>query len=541
MDDITRREFLKFMGYSATAAWATSCAHQSLELVKPVDAKVTSLALWPFTPIGPSTEDALQLADGFHYDVVLRWRQKLNARGEQFGFNNDYIAYLPFTPTNPHEGLMWVNHEYHDPYYCSGWRPGQTRGPAQFKIERKEVGGSIVHIRFERDKWMLVEGSKFNRRIDAFTQIPLISERPIMGHQKALGTFANCAGGVTPWGTVLSCEENYDNFVGEAVYSGNGERTLIETDGYLSWMKGVKLPPEHYGWVVEVNLKTGAAQKLCALGRFAHECATTLQANDGRTVVYMADDTENEHIYKFIARKSGSLEQGELFVADVTNGRWLPLNRAKDERLKKAFTDHTDMLIRTREAAKIVGATPMDRPEDIEVHPTSRDVLISLTGNKSAKDYYGSILKISEKNADPLSLEFTSSTFVAGGPENGFANPDNLVFDRKGNLWMCNDMSGTVMQKEPYERFGNNGLYYIAFSGPAAGRPVQVASAPRGAEFTGPCFAPDGKTLFLSVQHPGERVHLRPQMESHWPDGGDSTPAPCVVAIRGPAFEALLT
>lgn len=536
MNDISRREFLKFMGCSSAVILAASCATKV-----PLAPEVAVKPALPFSPIGPSKEDLLKLSDGFRYEILLRWRQKLNTKGELFGFNNDYLAYLPLNPANPDEGLMWVNHEYHDPYFVSDWRPGMPRTVAQFQKERKEVGGSIVHIRRdESDKrWQMVENSKFNRRLDGFTPIPLISDRAILGHKTAIGTLANCAGGVTPWGTILTCEENYDNFVGEAVYK-DGQRTIVDGDPYLTWNKGLKLPPEHYGWVVEVNLKTGEAKKLCAMGRFNHECATTTVAGDGRTVVYSADDTENEHLYKFIAKKPGSLEQGDLYVADTTNGKWLHLNRARDERLKKAFRDHTEMLIRTREAAKIVGATPLERPEDVEIDPATKAVFVALTGNKGAKSLYGSILKIEEKDANPLSLEFTSSTYSAGGPETGFSNPDNLVFDKKGNLWMTNDMSGTSMHKGPYDQFGNNGLFYIPLKGPEAGRAFQVASAPRGAEFTGPCFSPDGKTLFLSVQHPGERAHSRPQMQSHWPDGGESVPAPCVVAISGPALEALV-
>ncbi len=532
MNDLNRREFLKFMGCSAATVWAVSCVSKS-----PLVIEAPKPAL-PFAPIGPNREDILKLADGFRYDIVLRWRQKLNARGDLFGFNNDYVAYLPFSPTNPLEGWMWINHEYHDPYFVSDWRPGQPRTMAQVKKERKEVGGSICHVRFDEDRWQLVENSKFNRRLDAFTEIPLISDRPILGRKTAIGTLANCAGGVTPWGTILTCEENYDNFVGEAVYK-DGKREIVDGDGYLSWTKHVKLPPEHYGWVVEVNLKTGQAKKLTALGRFAHEGATTTLASDGRVVVYSGDDSENEHLYKFIAREPGSLEQGELYVADIKNGRWLPLSRAKDERLKRAFSDHTDMMIRAREAAKIVGATPLDRPEDIEIEPKSKAVIVALTGIKSTQSPFGSLLKIEEKNSDPLSLEFQASTFIPAGPQSGFANPDNLAFDKKGGLWMTTDMSGTSMHKEPYEQFGNNGLFYIPLHGPEAGRVFQVASAPRGAELTGPCFAPDGQTLFLSVQHPGERGALRPEMASHWPDGGDAVPAPSVVAIRGPALEAL--
>src|SRR5690606_9138788 len=141
----------------------------------------------------------------------------------------------------------------------------------------------------------------------------------------------------------------YDNFVGEAVFE-NGRRQVKMGSKYGSWLPFTKLPPEHYGWVVEVDLRTGKAKKLCALGRFAHECATCVQAPDGRTVVYSGDDTEGEHIYKFISLKPGSLEVGDLYVADTVNGRWIPLARRTDERLRKAFKDHTELLIRTREA-----------------------------------------------------------------------------------------------------------------------------------------------------------------------------------------------
>ena len=440
MSDITRREFINFMGISAAAAgtlpWLIQCASKA---VRPLGPPL------PFVPLKSSLEDALLLPEGFSYEVILRWRQQLNTKGELFGFNNDFIAYLPFKPSDPNDGLMWVNHEYHDPYYVSDWRPGTPRTDEQFRLERKAVGGSIVHMRKYEGRWQMVDNSKYNRRLDAYTPIPLISQRPILGHRTAVGTFANCAGGVTPWGTVLTCEENYDNFVGEAIYK-NGVRTWVDGDDYLSWAKGVKLPPEHYGWVVEVNLKTGHAKKLCALGRFAHECATCTVAPDGRVVVYSGDDAENEHLYKFISRKAGSLEEGSLYVADLKAGRWVHLSWRDDARLKKVFSDHTELLIRAREAAKIVGATPLDRPEDIEIDPVSGHIFVSLTSNKKRKNYFGSLLKIMEKNNNPLSLEFDSATFAAGGAETGFACPDNLVFDKKGNLWMTTDISGSALK-----------------------------------------------------------------------------------------------
>lgn len=525
-----RREFLLFMGYGVAAASALSqlpgCASSP-----PKDPL-------PFTPLKFSTKDDVVLADGFRYDILLRWKQLLNKQGDKFGYNNDFLAYVPLDRSQPLEGLLWVNHEYHDPYFNSGWRVGEKRTKKQVDIERKEVGGSIVHIKRGPERWEVVQNSKYNRRLDGFTKIPLIADRPIVGEKIATGTFANCAGGITPWGTVLTCEENYDNHVGEVQFI-NGKRVIVEGDKYLTWQQFWKPPPEHYGWVAEVDLRTGKAKKLTALGRFAHEAAAPITAADGRVVVYTGDDTENEHLYKFISKEPGSLEKGELFVADVPNGKWLSLDREKDPRLKAAFKDQTEVLIRTREAAKIIGATELDRPEDIEIHPATKAVFVALSLNSKRNNPFGSLLKLEEKNADPLSLEFTSSTFKAGGPGKGFSCPDNLEFDAKGNLWMCSDISGSKMGKAPYEEFGHNGLFYIPLSGPHAGGVYQVASAPAGAEFTGPRFTPDG-TLLLSVQHPGERMHTGRVKPSHWPDGADNDPSPCVIQISGPALQKLV-
>jgi secreted PhoX family phosphatase len=530
--DLTRRRFLKFMGRTAVLSGALKVLPNCAHIYGQSDRRSKS----PFSPLLPTTEDKLSLASGFRYDIVLRWRQKLNAAGDLFGFNNDYIAYIPLDKDHPFDGLLWVNHESHDPFLNSGWAPGKPRTQEQVNLERREVGGSIVHVRKVQGRWQMVPNSRYNRRLDAFTPIPFACERAIEGKISAIGTLANCAGGVTPWGSILSCEENYQNFVGEVSYA-DGRRLVTMVDEYLSWSNHVALPPEHYGWVVEVNPKTGEAKKLTALGRFCHECATTVVAQDGRCVVYSGDDTEQEHIYKFIGAKPGSLEKGSLYVADTVNGKWLLLDREKDPRLKMAFKDQTELLIRTREAAKIIGATPQDRPEDIEIDPITKHVFIALTNGLKKKNHFGSILKLVEKGNDPLSLEFKASTFMPGGAD--FACPDNMVFDPRGNLWMCTDISGKALYKEPYGRFGSNGLFYIPLSGPFAGAAYQVASAPAGAEFTGPCFAPDYKSLFLSVQHPGEGGDPT-RIISHWPDGGLAVPAPCVVEISGPTLNRLI-
>lgn len=527
MEEMTnsRREFLEFMGLSVAAATLESCAHQVNHL--------------PFESLAVFHGDELKLAKGFQYDVLVKWGEVLTTSGAKFGFNNDYIAYLPLDPARPLEGLMWVNHEYHDPVFCSGWKPGTPHTRAQMDIERREVGGSILHVKKDGTRWNLVANSKFNRRIDGTTEIPFAAPRKIFGATKAIGTLGGCAGGVTPWGTVLSCEENYHDFYGEAVFE-NGKRRVFVEEEYLAWTQFYPLPPEHYGWVVEVDLKTGHAKKLTAMGRFCHEGATTKLTSDGRCVVYMGDDAPDEHIYKFVSRRPGSLEHGDLYVADVAAGRWLLLNRERDARLKKEFTDQTDLLIYARRAAKILGATPMARPEDIEIDPRSGAVFVSLTNNPKHDDLYGSILKILEKNNDPLAMEFTTQSFLKGGPQSKVVCPDNLAFDVNANLWICTDVSGKhMLGKEEYKSYGQNSLFYVPVTGVDAGLAKRVAVAPPGAEFTGLCFAPDGQTLFLSVQHPGEPSRNETPL-SHWPDGGDKMPRPSVIALAGPAMTALL-
>ena len=485
-------------------------------------------------PITPDTRDEVVLTEGLDYELLVSWMDPINSSGAHFGFNNDYTAFFPIDG-NQYDGLLWVNHEEVLSAYYEFHRDPAEKSSKDIDREVLEVGGSIIRISKQGGHWRPVQDDRYNRRIDGRTRIPIISEQPIAGAREAVGTVGNCAGGVTPWQTVLSCEENFHFFYGDVSFD-KGER-LHTKQSHIGWERYLDHPPEHYGWVVEVNPFTGAAKKLTALGRFAHEGATVNKARDGRAVVYMGDDKKNECIYKFIAAEPGSLERGTLYAAATTKGRWLPLDVAADKRLKNAFDTQTELLVRTREAAKLVGATPQDRPEDIAIDPQSGAVLISLTKHKQRP--FGSILRLVEQDNDPTALEFVASSFLAGGQENGFACPDNLVFDPQGNLWVCTDISSDKLNKPPYEPFNNNGLFYIPMSGIHAGRPVQIASAPSGAELTGPTFSADGRTLFLSVQHPGENSTDSNALSSHWPDGGDARPRPGVICISGPLLDQL--
>lgn len=524
-----RREFLQFMGRSTVGLAGLSLASGVLSAC--TGPQLAPGVKLPFKPLRPSDKDDLVLAEGLSYHRFLSWGDTLNAKGDQFGTNCDYLAFIPLDPRDPTDGLLWVNHESLLPLFVSGWDGSTKRTKEQVIKEQKSVGGSIVRIRLNGEqKWELVANDPYNRRIDARTPIPLVAPRHIAGSKVAVGTMANCAGGITPWKTILTCEENYDDFYGEVSFDEKGRRKKTG-ESFFKWDEIYNYPPEHYGWVVEVDPFKGKAKKLTALGRMAHECATVVQLPDNRVVVYTGDDAENECLYKFISKKPNSLETGELFVADTVNGKWISLDIKKQPELRKKFKDQTEVLIRCREAAHMMGGTLLDRPEDIEIDPSTGHVLVTLTNNKPKGNFFGQIMKIVEKDNNFESMEFTASTFLAGGEKSGFACPDNLAFDRNGNLWMTSDISGKDMNKDKYKKFKNNGLFFIPMSGPNAGEVFQVASAPTDAEFTGPFFSPDGRTLFLSIQHPGERSKSLTELTSTWPLGGKEIPRSSVIAI----------
>lgn len=506
-----RRSFLQFLGASGVVlSWSPS------ELL----AKPTSL----LPHLRASTEDKLITLPGIDARILISWGDPINPK-QKFGFNNDFLA---FHELGRDQGILWVNHEYVNSIFASG----PERSKENIDLERLEVGGSLLEIKKSKGQWSVVKDSKYNRRIDATTEIPFAWDQPIAGSTFGIGTLAGCAGGKTPWGTVLSCEENYDMFYGDRNSKG-------QTSGsYQKWEKFYPYAPEHYGWVVEIKPETGEAKKLISLGRCAHECAAVTHAKSGKVVTYTGDDANDEHLYKFISSSNDSLERGKLYVANLEKGEWISLDINDQPVLKKAFKNQTAVQVYLREAAKLVGATPLARPEDIEFDPLTGDVLIALTNNKPKKNYYGSILRIKENGKDAGSLKFEHDTFLTGGPEAGFACPDNMVFDPKGNLWFTTDVSGREINKGPYEGIGNNALYVFLRSGAHAGKVIRVASAPNDAEFTGPCFSPDHKTLFLSVQHPGEESLSKDKPTSTWPNGG--MPKPSVVTLQGELLDKIV-
>ena len=364
-----------------------------------------------------------------------------------------------------------------------------------------------------------------------------------------LGTFNNCANGKTPWGTYLTCEENFHYyFVADPKHSRDAEterrwQRYKLGFSYYGWQQFDarfdldKEPNEanRFGWMVEFDPYNPQSipVKRTALGRFAHENVAHKIGRDGRLAFYSGDDSKFEYIYKFITRDAwdGSLgahhgrllDDGILYVArfeEDGSARWLPLLFGENGlTTENGFVDQADVLVHARAAADIVGATKMDRPEWITVHPHNDEVFVSLTNNSDRgqqdnvgkdaanprnQNLFGHIIKFSE--ADATATEFSWQVFVLAGEGEGeqFANPDGLNIDDRGVLWIQTDVSASVLNDGAFKQFGNN---QMLAADPATGEIRRFLTGPVGCEITGVIMTPDMKTMWVNIQHPGLSYH----------------------------------
>ena len=423
-------------------------------------------------------------------------------------------------------------------------------------------GFSIVEIAKEGNSWRVVDDSRYNRRISTSTAMrisgpaaasPRMQTSADPSGTRSFGTFNNCAGGVTPWHTILTAEENFQNYffgdAGKGPEAASRKRYGISGKGrYADWGRYFdrfnldKEPnePNRFGWIVEIDPYDSASTpvKRTALGRCAHECATTAVSHDGRIAVYSGDDARMEYVYKFVTEgRVGTsrdlLDHGTLYVARFdANGkmRWLPLVHGQGPlTASNGFASQADVLIETRRAAQLLGATPMDRPEDVEPHPMSGRIYVILTFNESRKpdqvnpanprpnNRFGHIIEIvpplANGRPDHTATECDWGFFMlAGNPAdpahaarygapvtaNGWVSaPDNLAFDPLGRIWISTD------GQDDAAGF-NDSLYGATVNGPSRGATRCFFTGPRGSEICGPEFTPDGRTLFIAVQHPGD-------------------------------------
>ncbi|WHY35056.1 DUF839 domain-containing protein [Cytobacillus firmus] len=543
MTELNRRKFLTYVG---TGVGALTVASTGLGAMVPrAEAKGVEAASQlfgfqkkisglNFKPIDPTDKDDLVLPRGYKYDVVAAYGDVINKKGDTFGFNNDFILYFPIDGDK--RGLLWVNHEYSSDLFVHGARPSNGKYTAeQIQEMLYNQGGSIIEVyRDKEGTWKMDTDSKYARRITGLTPFqltgPAKGSKAVGGATNVQGTFANCSGGMTLWGTVLSAEENFE-----------------------STSKDAGLNDTHYGWIVEIdpfdpNFKP---RKHTALGRFNHENAAVGLTNDNRVVVYMGDDKKDACVYKFISKNkyvksrgkanADLLEEGTLYAANMGSGKWVPLTIENVQKavkgnadLLKKFQTQADVAVHCHEAALLVGGTPTDRPEDVEISPFDNTVFIAHTNNDKHGNFHGHITRFIEEGDDLGALTFDFEIFAAGGKQSGFSAPDNLTFDSLGNLWTVTDMSSSKLNTGIYTHFANNGMFVIPTIGKNTGEAFQFASAPVEAELTGPSFTPNETTLFLSIQHPGEETEDLNNLTSKWPHRkGDTMPRPGVVAITG--------
>ena len=541
-----RRKFLTFMGSGTAAIVAASSGLDALipkanaatanHLMagQPKGGKGKPLTV-PFKAIDRSWENELLLPKGYQYNIIASYGDKINSKGERFGDAADLTVYFPIDSlkggNNSEEGLIWVNHEFPEPanyLQILGINPSTYKKenlanyPELLKLQKEAVGGSVIHVKKEKGKWTLIQDDKYNRRVDGTTPIqltgPAAGSSAVKGAKTVIGSLGNCSGGRTLWNTALSCEEN------------------TEYGDDYGWPN---FTDEHYGWVMEVDPFDAKApvRKHTALGRFAHENAAMGQTKDGRVVVYMGDDSRGESFYKFVSKKKFNsknrqtnfdiLEEGTLYVADLNSQKWIALDYATNTKLQnhEKFSSQADVLTHTREAAAAVGATKLDRPEDVEIHPLDGSVFLSLTNNSDHGNFHGQIYRFVPANGDHGSDTFTFEVFFAGGQQSGITCPDNLHFDSKGNLWVVEDYSAT--EDNQYAEYKNCGVFMVPTDGKNYGEPFQFASGPKGCEVTGPWLTPDERTLFLDVQHP----------ETWNPYPGQKFGRSCLVAVQGGSFK----
>jgi uncharacterized protein len=578
-----------------------------------------------FTPVAPNVEDRVVTPPGYDQRVVIRWgdpvlpgaprfdfdRQTAAAQAKQFGYNNDFCGLVPM-PGHRDRWLMVSNHEYTTESHMHRGYDEASPTREQVEIAWAAHGLSVVAVEQARRGGLEVRLDRhYNRRITVRT--PFEVTGPAAGSRylrtsadpsgrRVLGTLNNCAGGVTPWGTILSGEENVNQYFAnaEAVtdpttkarlarYGISGGASVRKWERFDRRFDLAQEPNEanRFGWIVEIDPLDphSAPVKHTALGRFKHEGANVIVARDGRVVVYMGDDERFDYMYKFVTdnrMKPGNsrharehnkrlLDSGTLYVARFRGdsppaeidgsgrlpadgefdgwGEWIPLAR-NDRSFVDGFTAE-EVYVFTRLAADTVGATKMDRPEDVEPSLRTGRIYAALTNNtdrgKPGKEgpteinprpanRHGHVLEIEESRRDNTATRFSWRLLLVCGDPNSpdtyfggydksqvspISCPDNLAFDSRGNLWISTD--GNALST-------NDGLFAVPVEGRERGHVKQFLTVPHGAETCGPVVTDD--FVLVSVQHPGELDGASADNPlSHWPDGGTSQPRPSVVAV----------
>lgn len=596
---ISRRQFMTTSGALGLSAFlAASSAGKAL-------AAMPKSQRLGFEAVPASGADTVIVPKGYRVEPLISWGDPLfanapafdpsgtapaSAQELQFGDNNDGMSLFPLSDDR---ALLAINNEYTNYEYLFDHQ-GKMLTADDVKKAQAAHGVSILEIEKKGARWSVVVDSSYNRRITANTRMELTG--PAAGHELlkteadpegrfAYGTFNNCANGETPWGTYLTCEENFNGYFGsdsELALDSDQQRYGLKGKSRSNWHKFddrfdlAKHPqePHRFGWVVEIDPLDPSAtpKKRTALGRFKHENAALTVNGDGHVVVYLGDDERGEHLYKFVsegrfdasnkAANRELLAEGTLYVARFDakdgelkgRGQWLELSHGKNGlTAANGFADQAEVLTFVRRAATQVGATTMDRPEWVAVHPSGKHVCCTLTNNKNrgvkdnqpvdavnprANNKYGQIVRWMPDNGDHAADSFDWDLYlIAGNPsvhatglnagsaninaDNMFNSPDGIGFDAAGRLWIQTD--GNYSNKGDFAGMGNN---QMLCSDPDTGEVRRFLTGPIACEVTGLAFSPDYRTMFVGVQHPGAG-----SAPSHFPAGGDSKPRSSVMVI----------
>ncbi|MFF2496194.1 PhoX family protein [Agromyces sp. NPDC058064] len=585
----------------------------------------------PFEPIAPVSHlvDEFTVPAGYRWQALVRWGdpifpdapafdlhgQSAAAQARQFGYNNDYLDVI--ADRGGLTGVLVTNHEYVNPgiMFPPSSDPAELRRRSE--IYKAAQGMSVVEVARDRvgGPWRIVKGGARNRRITVESEFAftgpaagsaLLQTAGDPSGTVVNGTLGNCAGGTTPWGTVLSGEENFNGYFRAAPDTAARKRygfaDAATSTGWETWdprfdgsAPGYENEGNRFGYIVEIDPQdpTSTPVKHTAMGRFKHEGANVRIAEDGRAVAYMGDDERGDYLYKFVskhkfnpkdnpgARKQNGrlLSEGDLFVARFSgnspaaeidgtgklpsdgafdgSGEWVALTR-KGESVVPGMSVE-EVLVNTRLAADLVGATKMDRCEDVEPHPTSGRVYVACTNNTQrgtagrppvdeanprATNRDGHVIELTELRGqsgerfawsilllcgDPASI---TQTYFAGYPKeqvSPISCPDNVAFDSEGNLWISTDGAPSTIRR-------NDGLFKVPLEGPERGHVQQFLSVPREAETCGPVIRAEEGVVFVAVQHPGEEgsfaapTSLFPDYGSAAP-GAFAAPRPSVVQV----------
>ena len=552
--------------------------------------------------------DSVTVPRGYTAKSFYPWGQPINAttadwapdgsntaaeQALQAGQCHDGMHFFAFDEETQNErGLLVMNHEFviQDTLHPSGATANGegVRPEEEVNKEKAAHGVSVVEVRKNSSgDWELVLDSRYNRRITGSTEMELtgivagtdlVKTVADETGRQVFGTVNNCAHGFTPWGTYLTCEENWQGYflnTNQDDYPTHSRYGVSSSSSRYGWdtvdprfnatpddtqaHNGYANEPHKFGWVVEIDPfdPTSTPKKRTSMGRLVRECSTLSLGEDNRTAFYFGDDTRGEYVYKFVptnaydpdnaAANRDLLDDGTLYVArfnEDSTGEWLPLIFGeRGLTLRNGFSSQADVLVNARAAADILGATTMDRPEWVAVHPTTREAYVTLTNNRNRgvrddqpvnaanpreENQHGQIVRWREAGDDPTATTFTWDVFLLAGDKEGttypdgseipanyigningdiFTSPDGLWFDYDGRLWIQTDYGDSS------SRNANMGTNQMLSADPVTKEVKRFLVGPRGCEITGVVTTPDGKTMWINVQHP----------EISWPAEDGST------------------